>query len=1011
MNLVRYAAAAALMAGFAASSALGQEPTPPPKPKLKDELRMPWQRGDGNFLRQWLVAGPFACGLQADCLSGQGGESAAQASDGPELKRADGTSVRWHAQKAWSDDVTFGDLPGAGAGDVAYAFAKVSREKAGPAVLSIGSRDGIRVWLNGKPVLARDGLRSATPDEDRVAVEMNAGENVLLVKAAAESTFYARVLEPGATLTRRAEIGPSLVELHADGFTLVTDVGPERKEADPVTVEVVRAGGQAAFTTTAARGAKLAVDAHAWPDGAYEVRCSSPRPTGLLYATHLPWYKGDSLAEARELAATAAAADATKPEGLTLRMLVDMVEDRLGGKLTAASGNPWQKIHAPLMEYEELMLERQGQTGRIRPYGFVRLAYRDDVDGSPQFCRAYLPPGYEPGRKWPLVMQLHGYNPANPVYVRWWGASERHPGIDTEFSSHQGVIYLEAHGRGNTQYLGMGDSDVVHAIAEAKRLFSVDEDRVYLTGDSMGGWGTWNVATRHPDLFAAIAPVFGGVDYHSTMSEEDLARLLPVERFSNEKQSSWAMADGLLNVPIFVHHGDADQAVNVEYSRWAVRLLQRWGYDVRYHEYPGRVHEALQSQNANMSIEWFLQHRRDAAPRKVRLRSAELRHATAHWVSVLQATSPLAFMVVDAEVVDRNVIRLDTDNVLDVELAPSAALVDPQRPVTVVWNGEPRELRLENDHLRLTAAGYAPAALHKNARLPGSTADFTATPFAVVIGTSSKDKEMVALCRQKAKTFVDGWRDWQKQEPRVFQDTELQDADMARYSLMLVGGPDANRVTAKLAARLPLQLAKESVTIDGKTFAAKDAAVQLLYPNPLNPERYVFVVAATSTDGMYFSGATATNLPEWDYVVTDGRIPAFGQKASALQSRVVSGTFDSNWRFSDALSFSGDGEIRSKGRLRHRPSASLAVDPALQKSYAGHYQIEKGPLLEVFLDGKRLMVRQQGQPDSDELLPESATEFSVPKYDVWISFVRDASGKVTELVGYQGGDFTAKKVD
>jgi len=171
------------------------------------------------------------------------------------------------------------------------------------------------------------------------------------------------------------------------------------------------------------------------------------------------------------------------------------------------------------------------------------------------------------------------------------------------------------------------------------------------------------------------------------------------------------------------------------------------------------------------------------------------------------------------------------------------------------------------------------------------------------------------------------------------------------------------------------------------------------------------VVAATSTDGMYFSGATATNLPEWDYVVTDGRIPAFGQKASALQSRVVSGTFDSNWRFSDALSFSGDGEIRSKGRLRHRPSASLAVDPALQKSYAGHYQIEKGPLLEVFLDGKRLMVRQQGQPDSDELLPESATEFSVPKYDVWISFVRDASGKVTELVGYQGGDFTAKKVD
>jgi dienelactone hydrolase len=1009
MNLIRHAAAAALTTAFAVSSALGQEP--PPAPKLKDELRMPWQRGDCDFLRQWLVAGPFACALGADCLGGQGGEAAAQPSDGQEMKGADGTIVRWHTQKAWSDDVTFGDLPGAGAGDVAYGFAKVPRQKAGPALLSIGSRDGIRVWLNGRPVFSRDGLRCATPDEDRVAVEMNAGENSLLVKALADSTFYARVLEPGAVLARRAEIGPSLVELRADGFTLVTDIGPERKDADPVTIEVVRAGGQAVLTATAARGAKLTVDAHTWPDGSYEVRCSSPRPTGLLYATHLPWYKGDSLAKARELAATAAAADAMKPEGFTLRMLVDMVEDRLGGKLTAARGNPWPKIHAPLMEYEELMLERQGQTGRVRPYGFVRLAYRDDVDGSPQFCRAYLPPGYEPGRKWPLVMQLHGYNPANPVYVRWWGASERHPGIDTEFKDHQGVIYLEAHGRGNTQYLGMGDSDVLHAIAEAKRLFSVDDDRVYLTGDSMGGWGTWNVATRHPDLFAAIAPVFGGVDYHSVTSEEDLARLLPIDRFTNEKQSSWAMADGLLNTPIFVHHGDADQAVNVEYSRWAVRLLQRWGYDVRYHEYPGRVHEALLRHNANLSVEWFLQHRRDAAPRKVRLRSAEVRNASAHWVHVLQAASPLAFMVVDAEVVDRNVIRLDTDNVLDVALSPPAALVDAKRPVTVVWNGTPQELRFEGGRLRLTAAGYAPAALHKNALLPGSTTDFTVTPFAVVVGTSSRDPEMVALCRQKAKAFVDGWRDWQKQEPRVFQDTDLKDADMARYSLLLVGGPEANRVTAKLAARLPLQIGPSRVTIDGKAFAAKDAAVHLLYPNPLNPERYVWVAGATSTDGMYFCDASATNLPDWDYVVADGRIPAFGQKASALQTRVVSGMFDYNWRFADALAYPGDSEIRSKGRLRHRPSTSLTVDPALQKSYVGRYQIEKGPLLEVFLDGKRLMVRQQGQGDPDELLPESATEFSVPKYNVWISFVRDASGKVTELVGYQGGDFTAKRVD
>ena len=155
--------------------------------------------------------------------------------------------------------------------------------------------------------------------------------------------------------------------------------------------------------------------------------------------------------------------------------------------------------------------------------------------------------------------------------------------------NHQGVIYMEPHGRGNVQYMGFADSDILRGIAEAKRLFSVDEDRVYLTGDSMGGWGTWNVSTRHPELFAAIAPVFGGVDYHSQMSEEELAKLTPVDAvLRTRRQSSWSMAESLINTPIFVHHGDMDEAVNVEWSRWGVKLLQRWGYDVRYHEYPAR---------------------------------------------------------------------------------------------------------------------------------------------------------------------------------------------------------------------------------------------------------------------------------------------------------------------------------------------------------------------------------------------------------------------------------------
>jgi len=971
----------------------------PPVLKLKDEMRQPWERGDIRFIRQWTVAGPIQCTLAAECLGAAQPEATARPTDG---------DLKWRPFKSWGDAVNFVDFEGSRDGAVGYAFATVNRARAGKATLSFGSNGGARVWVNGKRVHAWDGARSLTADEDQIEVDLAAGANAVLVKLAADGVFLLRVLETGTVLARFAEIGPSIVGFMPAGFSLNTDVNGKRADAPPVKVEVIAPGGAVMFTATAPRGEQLFIDGKSWPDGPYEARCSTTNIHGLMTVTHLPWYKGDALAKARDLAAEAAKADASKPEGFTLKMLANMVDDRLGGKLADASGNPWGKIHSPLMEFDELMLERAGKVGRVRGNGFVRMAWIDETDGSPQYARAYLPTNYDPAKKWPMIIQMHGYNPANPLYWRWWSVDNRH-GPDTEFANHQGVIYVEPHGRGNVQYRGFADADILRGIAEARRLFSVDDDRVYLTGDSMGGWGTWNVSTRHPELFAAIAPVFGGLDYHSTMSEEELAKLDSVGRFFVEKESSWSMAESLINTPILVHHGDVDEAVNVEWSRWGVKLLQRWGYDVRYHEYPGKGHEALAVSNAVLSGDWFLKHQRDPNPRQVRIRSAELRNASAWWARVHQAANPLAFMVVDAEVVDRNVIRLDTDNVLDIELTPGAALIDLSRPVRVVWNGVAHDMRVAGGALRLTSNAYKPAKLRKTPALPGATSDFLMTPFAIVIGTSSKDPDMVALCKQKAQGFVDAWRDWQKVEPRVFLDSEINEADIARYSLILIGGADANRVSAKLAAKLPLRVTTNSVRIDGKEFKAKDAAVQMIYPHPLNASRYVWMFAATSTGGMYFTEPGPLRVYEWDYIITDGHIPASRKSASAEQTRVVSGSFDYNWRYSAASSFAGDAEVRAQGRTLRRPDKNLKIDPRVLAGYVGRYQVGDGAPIEIYLESGKLMVRVNG--NVNELIPESETTFYVPLVNARVFFERDAAGKATGFTGWDGEDFEGKKLE
>jgi dienelactone hydrolase len=993
MMTLRYLALAALTAGLCLPvSAAG----------LKDDMRQPWQRGSTDYLRRWLILGPLDCDLATDCLNG---EAAARPADGANQTLAKGEATKWRRTDSWDDTVDLGDAKD---GQVAYAFATIPREKAGKARLSIGTDDGVRVWLNDKLIHSRDARRKMLPDEDQLDVDFLAGDNALLVKVGAASDVAVRVLEAGATPPRRFEIGPSIIEMQPEMFTVRTDATKERASAEPVLVEVLRPGGEIRFTKSAPRGDLVVVDAKGWPDGPYEIRTSTVNALGLRYTTWLPWFKGDSLAKARELAREAAAADAAQPAGFTLKMLVEMVEDRLGVKLAEAKGNPWTRIHSPLMEFEELMLERAGKTGRVRAGGFVRLAWRDETDDTPQYCRAYLPASYDATRKWPTILQLHGFNPANPPYVRWWSADNRHSG-GSEFSGNREFIYIEPHGRGNTQYNAFGNADVIRCLSEAKKLFAVDENRVYLTGDSMGGWGTWNVATRNPQLFAAIAPVFGGVDYHSEMSEEELAKLTPIEKFLKERDSSWVQAESLNNLPIFVHHGDTDAAVNVDFSRWGVRMLQRWGYDVRYKEYPGKGHESLAWNGSLMNGEFFLKHVRDPNPRQVRIRSAELRHAQAYWVRVEQRARPLEFLHVDAELVDRNVIRLDTQNVVDVTLSP-AALVDASRPVKVVWNGVARDLRLDGGELRLTDTSYKPAALRKTRALPGSINDFYNTPFAVVAGTISKDASTREIVRLRAEEFVNEWKEWQKYPPRYFLDTEISDADIARYSLILVGGADANRVTAKLASKLPLKIRGDAITIGdargGRTYTAPDAGVQLLYPNPRNPARYVWISAGTSALGLAQAAPNPYQVGEWDFFIDDGHLPPFKQTLPRERTRVVSGMFDQNWRFDPAFVLPGDAQARAAGRQFRMPTGAKAAS-ALMAELAGDYQFNPGPLVVVAArDGK--LFAKAGADEGELELVEGLT-FYISRFRGWVTFERDAAGKIAGLKGYFGQDVEATR--
>ena len=120
---------------------------------------------------------------------------------------------------------------------------------------------------------------------------------------------------------------------------------------------------------------------------------------------------------------------------------------------------------------------------------------------------------------------------------------------------------------------------------EIVEKYKVDQDRIYVTGQSMGGFGTWSLAAHSPNRFAAIVPICGG------------------------GETIWARR--LANLPVWVFHGAKDPTVPLEMSEKMVESLKKRGGNPKFTVYPEAKHDAWTETYANLELyEWLLQQKR-----------------------------------------------------------------------------------------------------------------------------------------------------------------------------------------------------------------------------------------------------------------------------------------------------------------------------------------------------------------------------------------------------------------
>lgn len=194
----------------------------------------------------------------------------------------------------------------------------------------------------------------------------------------------------------------------------------------------------------------------------------------------------------------------------------------------------------------------------------------------------YLPVGYEqnPAQRWPLLLFLHGGggqlgNDLNRVKQLGLPAM-------LEAGRHIPFITIAPQCPEGERWNTLALHDLLDEVVAKYR---VDPDRVYLTGLSMGGYGTWSLATQFPERFAAIAPICGVGD------PEDVARIK--------------------DIPAWVFHGARDQSVPPRRSQEMVDALKKLGAPVRFTLYPDAEHDAWTRTYANDELyTWLLQQRR-----------------------------------------------------------------------------------------------------------------------------------------------------------------------------------------------------------------------------------------------------------------------------------------------------------------------------------------------------------------------------------------------------------------
>ncbi len=539
-----------------------------------------------------------------------------------------------------------------------------------------------------------------------------------------------------------------------------------------------------------------------------------------------------------------------------------------------------------------------GQPGKTTVYGYV-----SSLDNSVQPFAVTLPADFDPQaqHRWPLHLVLHGRaDTMNEVsFIDQHEGKAANPDL--------AWIQLDVFGRTNNAYRWAGEVDVFEALAATRRLFPIDERRITLWGFSMGGAGAWHLGLHYPDKWSSVG---AGAGFADTVEYLNLKEpLSPLSQKLIRIYDAVDYAPNAADVPIIGYGGELDkqlragQRVQAAAKAASVEIPLLIGPQTEHKFHPDSLREFM-GFHAKATEQ-------GRAPypglKKIRFVTYTPKYNSCEWLTIEEQIEPYAESVVEAQRDDAaDVVQVTTKNVGVLSLArdiAATAVIDGGRPLPLLSAADGL---LPNVYFERTADGWQGfdyrtsheylinPGRSKRRHLQGPIDDAFMRSFVCVRGTGTPwSEELADYAAWSLDRFAREYDKFLRAELPVINDTQVTEELLETHNIVVFGDPGSNSLLARVIDRLPLAWTREAIEFRGERYSTTDHVVPLVYPNPLNPHRYLVVNSGHTFHAAEFTASNANLYPK----LGDAAVIQFRRENDHTyrESVLWSGIFDVQW--------------------------------------------------------------------------------------------------------------------